>query len=80
MVALAEILIAEANDNDPCGHCGDETRVPTRTARCRVCSPVHFLLSAFCWRSRPTRDHRRTQPLANNLYQGMALDAVTERR
>ena len=56
MAACTEILIAEVKDKNPCGHCGDGTRIPTRTARCRICSPFHFLLSPFCWRSRPTRD------------------------
>jgi hypothetical protein len=31
-------------------------------------------------RAPTTRNHRRAQPLGGSLYQGMALDAVTERR
>ncbi len=64
MVAINKILLPECTG----GGCGGETstcpdrRVHRRNAENRA--PV-------------TRNHCRTQPLVNNLYQGMTLDAVT---
>ena len=73
MVAINKILLPERNGEG----CGGGTRNPPREARLYACSPVHFLLSPFCRRGRPARNHRPTQPLVDNLYQGMTLDAVT---
>ena len=67
MVAMNKILLPECAG----GWCGGDTdtcrdsRVHRHNAENRV--PA-------------TRNHCRTQPLADNLYQGMTLDGVTEQR
>ncbi len=67
MVAIDKIPLPECAGEGCGGETGTctDSRVHRRNAENRV--PA-------------TRDHCRTQPLVNNLYQGMTLDAVTERR
>ena len=64
MVAINKILLPECTGEGCGGDTGTctDSRVHLRNAQDRV--PA-------------TRNHRRTQPLVNNLYQGMTLDAVT---
>jgi hypothetical protein len=50
MVAINKILLPERTDE----RCGGGTRNPPREARLHARSPVHFLLSPFCRRRRPT--------------------------
>jgi hypothetical protein len=52
MVAINKILLSECTGEQ----CGGGTRNPPREARLHARSPVHFLLSPFCRRSRPARD------------------------
>ncbi len=65
MVAINKILLPGCTGEGCGGETGTctDSRVHHRNAESRV--PA-------------TRNHRRTQPLVNNLYQGMTLDAVTE--
>ena len=66
MVAINKILLPECTGEGCGGETGTcpDSRVHHRSAESRV----------------PTTPSRcRTQPLVNNLYQGMTLDGVTER-
>jgi hypothetical protein len=60
MVAVAEILTAGGRVRNIFGQCVGESRISARAARLHARSPVYFLLSPFCRRSRPARNHRRT--------------------
>jgi RHS repeat-associated protein len=64
MVAINKILLSECTG----GGCGGETGTCTD-------SRVHRRNAEN--RAPATRNHRHAQPLVNNLYQGMTLDAVT---
>jgi hypothetical protein len=67
MVAINNVLLPECTGEG----CGGETGIGMGN-RYRHCN-THNRVPA-------TRNHRQAQPLVNNLYQGMALDAVTGRR
>ena len=64
MVGISEILLPKCTGEGCSGETGTctESRVHRRNAENRA--PA-------------TRNHRQAQPLVNNLYQGMTLDAVT---
>ena len=64
MVAINKILPPECTGEG----CGGETGTCTD-------SPIHRGNAEN--RAPTTRNHRQAQPLVNNLYQGMTLDAVT---
>ncbi len=64
MVAINKILLPERNGEG----CGGETDICTD-------SRVHRRNAEN--RAPATRSHREAQPLVDNLYQGMTLDAVT---
>ena len=64
MVAINEIPLPECAGEG----CGGETGTCTD-------SPIHRGNAEN--RAPTTRNHRQAQPLVNNLYQGMTLDAVT---
>jgi hypothetical protein len=70
MVAINKILLPQCAGE----RCGGRTRNPPREARLHACSPVHFLLSPFCRRSRD----RITCSAGISLY-GFAYDAPTKR-
>jgi hypothetical protein len=67
MVAINKILLPGCTGEGCSGETGTctDSRVHRRNAENRA--PA-------------TRNHRRTQLLVDNLYQGMTLDAMTERR
>jgi RHS repeat-associated protein len=64
MVAINKILLPERAGEG----CGGDIGIGMGN-RYRHCNTHN--------RAPATRNHRRTQPLVNNLYQGMTLDAVT---
>ncbi len=84
MVAINKILLPECTGEGR----GGGKRNPPRESRLHACSPVHFLLSLFCWRSRPARDpigyqgginlygYVNSSPVGNVDAEGMAAEGV----